>query len=158
VKVAVSDIDGILRGKYLHRDKFFSAVDSGFGFCDVVFGWDMHDQCYDNTQLTGWHHGFPDAMVRLDLATHRNVPWDGDVDFFLGNFVTPEGKPHPLCPRQTLKRVLARARRWASARWSAPSSSSSTSARRRTPGRRRRASRPRRSRPACSATRCCART
>ena len=109
IKVAVSDIDGILRGKYLHRDKFFSAVEGGFGFCDVVFGWDMHDQCYDNTQLTGWHHGFPDAMVRLDLATHRNVPWDGDVDFFLGNFVTADGKPHPLCPRQTLKRVLARA-------------------------------------------------
>jgi glutamine synthetase len=109
VKVAVSDIDGILRGKYMHRDKFFSAVEGGFGFCDVVFGWDMHDQCYDNTRLTGWQHGFPDALVRLDLSTHRNVPWDGDVDFFLGNFVTPEGKPHPLCPRQTLKRVLVRA-------------------------------------------------
>jgi glutamine synthetase len=109
VKVGVSDIDGILRGKYIHRDKFFSAVEGGFGFCDVVFGWDMHDQTYDNTQLTGWQHGFPDALVRLDLATHRNVPWDGDVDFFLGNFVTAEGKPHPLCPRQTLKRVLARA-------------------------------------------------
>ena len=49
VKVACSDIDGILRGKYLHRDKFFSAVESGFGFCDVVFGWDSGDQCYDNT-------------------------------------------------------------------------------------------------------------
>jgi glutamine synthetase len=109
VKVAVADIDGILRGKYLHRDKFFSAVEGGFGFCDVVLGWDLHDQCYDNTQLTGWHHGFPDAMVRLDLATHRKVPWDANVDFFLGNFVTAEGKPHPLCPRQVLKRVLARA-------------------------------------------------
>jgi glutamine synthetase len=73
VKVAVSDIDGILRGKYIHRDKFFSAVDSGFGFCDVLFGCDMHDQCYDNTRLTGWHHGFPDATVRIDLATHHNV-------------------------------------------------------------------------------------
>src|SRR6187455_2744674 len=109
VKVAVSDIDGILRGKYIHRDKFFSAVDGGFGFCDVVFGWDMHDQCYDNTQLTGWQHGFPDALARLDLSTHRNVPWDNGVDFFLGDFVTAEGKPHPACPRQTLKRVLARA-------------------------------------------------
>jgi len=109
VKVAVSDIDGILRGKYIHRDKFFSAIEGGFGFCDVVFGWDAHDQCYDNTQLTGWHHGFPDAMVRLDLGTHRNVPWDNNVPFFLGNFVTGEGKPHPLCPRQVLKRVLARA-------------------------------------------------
>src|ERR1700688_2220240 len=57
VKAAVSDIDGILRGKYLHKDKFFSAADGGFGFCDVVFGWDMNDQCYDNTTLTGWHQG-----------------------------------------------------------------------------------------------------
>jgi len=109
VKVAVSDIDGILRGKYIHRDKFFSAVDSGFGFCDVVFGWDSQDQCYDNTRLTGWQHGFPDAIARLDLNTYRTVPWDGNVPFFLGNFVTGDGKPHPLCPRQLLKRVLKRA-------------------------------------------------
>ena len=27
VKVGVFDIDGILRGKYLRRDKFFSALD-----------------------------------------------------------------------------------------------------------------------------------
>src|ERR1700687_2680323 len=107
VKVAVSDIDGVLRGKYIHTDKFFSAVESGFGFCDVVFGWDVGDQPYDNAYMTGWHHGFPDAMVRLDLATYRNVPWDGGVPFFLGNFVNADGTPHPLCPRQLLKRVLA---------------------------------------------------
>ena len=109
VKVAVTDIDGILRGKYLNRDKFLSAADSGFGFCDVVFGWDMTDACYDNTHLTGWQHGFPDALARLDLDTHRNVPWDAGIDFFLGDFVTADGGPHPVCPRQTLKRVLKRA-------------------------------------------------
>ena len=109
VKVAVTDIDGILRGKYLNRDKFLSAADSGFGFCDVVFGWDMTDACYDNTHLTGWQHGFPDALARLDLDTHRNVPWDAGIDFFLGDFVTADGSPHPVCPRQTLKRVLRRA-------------------------------------------------
>ena len=112
VKVAVSDIDGILRGKVLHKDKFVSAVEGGFGFCDVVYGWDMHDQCYDNTTVTGWHRGYPDAQVRLDLATHRNVPWDGGIDFFLGNFVrTVKGReePYPLDGRQVLKRVLARA-------------------------------------------------
>jgi glutamine synthetase len=109
VKVAVADIDGILRGKYIHRDKFFSAVEDGFGFCDVVFGWDSQDQCYDNAQLTGWQHGFPDALARIDLATYRTVPWDGGVPFFLGDFVAPDGGPHPACPRQLLKRVLARA-------------------------------------------------
>ncbi|MFO1306637.1 MAG: glutamine synthetase [Burkholderiales bacterium] len=112
VKVAVSDIDGILRGKYIHKDKFESAVDGGFGFCDVVFGWDSQDVCYDNTTLTGWHKGFPDAVARIDLGTHRNVPWDDGVPFFLGDFVTTvNGKEAPLsiCPRQLLKRVLARA-------------------------------------------------
>jgi glutamine synthetase len=109
VKVACSDIDGILRGKYLHRDKFFGAVEGGFGFCDVVFGWDSGDQCYDNTQVTGWQHGFPDALARLDLTTARHVPWDGDVPFFLGEFVNADGTPFAVCPRQTLKRVLRRA-------------------------------------------------
>lgn len=109
VKVAVSDIDGVLRGKVLHKDKFMSAADGGFGFCDVVLGWDMMDVCYDNTKLTGWQHGFPDAQVRLDLATMRTVPWDGGIPFFLGEFVTADGAPSPICPRQTLKRVLTRA-------------------------------------------------
>ncbi|WP_418318152.1 glutamine synthetase family protein [Piscinibacter sakaiensis] len=115
VKVAVSDIDGILRGKYLHRDKFLAAAEpypkGGFGFCDVVFGWDSGDQCYDNTQATGWQHGFPDALARLDLDTARHVPWDNNVPFFLGEFISPDGSAYPLCPRQTLKRVLARAER-----------------------------------------------
>ena len=53
VKVAVTDIDGVLRGKYLHKDKFLSAVDGGFGFCNVVFGWDMTDSVYDNAHVIG---------------------------------------------------------------------------------------------------------
>lgn len=119
IKIAVADIDGVLRGKYLSRAKFLSAAaaapQGGIGFCDVVFGWDVADQCYDNARLTGWHTGFPDALVRLDLATLRHVPWDDGVPFFLGEFVragrgpSPAEEPHPLCPRQVLKRVLRRA-------------------------------------------------
>ena len=109
VKVAVSDIDGILRGKFLHIDKFEGAAEGGFGFCDVVFGWDAHDVTYDNTNVTGWQHGYPDALARVDLDTFRRVPWDDDVPFFLGEFVDAQGAPFPVCPRQTLKRVLARA-------------------------------------------------
>ena len=71
VKVAVTDIDGVLRGKYLHKEKFLSAADSGFGFCNVVFGWDSADVCYDNSKYTGWHTGYPDALARIDPSTHR---------------------------------------------------------------------------------------
>ncbi len=109
IKVAVSDVDGILRGKYLNKDKFLSAAESGLGFCNVVFGWDMNDACYDNTTWTGWHTGFPDTMVELDLGSYRRVPWDDNVPFFLGDLVEATGEPSDVCPRQACKRVLARA-------------------------------------------------
>ena len=76
VKVAVSDIDGVLRGKYLHKDKFFSAAEGGFGFCDVVFGWDMMDVTYDNTTLTGWHKGFP-GRARAASTSAPTAPCPG---------------------------------------------------------------------------------
>jgi glutamine synthetase len=109
VKVAVTDIDGVLRGKYLHRDKFLSAAESSFGFCNVVFGGDSGDVCYDNATYTGWQSGYPDVQVKLDLKTFRRVPWDGGVPFFLGDFVDGVGAPLEICPRQLLKRVIARA-------------------------------------------------
>ena len=105
MKVAVTDIDGILRGKFLHPAKFHSVLEGGFGFCDVVLGWDMADTCYDNVSLTGWHSGYPDAHVRLDPTTFRRIPWNNDLPFVLGEFVLPDGKPHPVCPRQLLKSV-----------------------------------------------------
>jgi glutamine synthetase len=112
VKLAVSDVDGILRGKYLDKDKFLAAVEDGLGFCDVVLGWDCCDECYDNVAYTGWHTGYPDAQVRVDLSTHRRIPWENDVDFFLCEFVDKEKKDSPLeeCPRQLLKKVVTRIR------------------------------------------------
>jgi glutamine synthetase len=109
VKVAITDIDGVLRGKYLYKDKFLSALNTGFGFCNVIFGWDSSDICYDNGSYTGWHTGYPDASVRIDPNTYRRVPWDSQVPFFLGEFRTEEDLPLPICPRQVLRRVIARA-------------------------------------------------
>jgi len=74
VKVAITDIDGVLRGKYLHKDKFISILEGGFGFCDVVFGWDINDLSYEEMEFTGWHTGYPDAVAKLDLDTYRRVP------------------------------------------------------------------------------------
>jgi len=107
VKVAVTDIDGILRGKYMSRSKFLSALDHGFGFCDVVLGWDNQDQLYDNVKFTGWHTGYPDAPVRVIPESCRPLPFEDDGLFFLCEF-TPAAET--LCPRGILRRVLERAR------------------------------------------------
>ena len=108
VKVGLHDVDGILRGKYLHVDKFFSALDGGFGFCDVVLGWDSNDQLYDNVTYTGWHTAYPDAPARIVPESCRELPTEPGGLFFLCEFAD---KASDLCPRGTLKRVLERARR-----------------------------------------------
>src|ERR1700759_5133683 len=79
VKVGVFDNDGILRGKYLERGKFFAALEGELGFCDVVLGWDSNDQQYDNVKFTGWHTAFPDAPVRVLPATCRGLPLEGNL-------------------------------------------------------------------------------
>jgi len=109
VKIAYADIDGILRGKYIATDKFLSALKGNTTFCDVIFGWDSGDVCYDNVKYTGWHTGYPDASARLDTQTFRKIPWENDVPFFLGELLDPKGNPSEVCPRQLLKKVNAQA-------------------------------------------------
>lgn len=109
VKVGGFDVDGLLRGKYVSPEKFWSAVEKGFGFCDVIFGWDISDQLYDNAQVTGWQTGYPDALARIDASTFRVLPDAPDTANFLVDFYTQDGKPHPACPRNLLKAVRDRA-------------------------------------------------
>ncbi len=105
IKFAFADIDGVLRGKMIHPKKFIDGLESGYGFCDVVWGWDSSDTVYDNVKLTGWHTGYPDQMCRIDLSTLRNVPWDNDIPFFLADFSKADGNDLAPCGRSLLKRI-----------------------------------------------------
>jgi glutamine synthetase len=106
VKVGVFDADGILRGKYMAKDKFISSLDGGFGFCNVVLGWDSNDQLYDNVTVAGWHNGYKDTAVRLLPETTRLLPYENNTILVLSEFVEEyEG----VCPRGTLRKVLAKA-------------------------------------------------
>jgi glutamine synthetase len=109
VKVAITDIDGILRGKLISFEKFVSIVEKGFGFCNVVFGWDAGDVAYDNSAYTGWHSGYPDATAVIDLNTFREIIWEEDVPFFLADFRDAKGKDLSICPRSLLKKITGQA-------------------------------------------------
>jgi glutamine synthetase len=109
VKVGGFDIDGILRGKYISLDKFWSAVEKGFGFCDVIFGWDSSDELYDNAEVTGWHTGYPDVVAKVDPSTLRFYRYEPDTAHLLCDFYGNDGKIHPACPRNLLKRMITRA-------------------------------------------------
>ena len=107
VKLGLTDLDGVVRGKYVNLDKFTGLMQQGGGFCDCVFGWDLHDELYDESRYTGWHTGFPDARYRLLADTERWLAEEG-CPYFIGEFLGDGGGPHPLCPRTLLNRVLVR--------------------------------------------------
>lgn len=109
-KLGAFDVDGVFRGKYVSKEKLFSAAKGGLGFCDVIFGWDLADQLYDNAQVTGWHTGYPDAHAVVDLRTARVIPWEPDTAALIMDLVNPDGTPYEPSPRQLLHRIGRRAR------------------------------------------------
>ncbi|MEM1328545.1 MAG: glutamine synthetase family protein [Bacteroidota bacterium] len=105
IKIGVTDIDGILRGKYISQNKLKSAQEKGFGFCNVIFGWDSNDKVYDNSKVSGWQTGYPDAKATLDEQTRRTIPWDNNTPFLLADFEHANEDIAAVCPRTLIKRI-----------------------------------------------------
>lgn len=106
VKVGIFDIDGVMLGKYMSRSKFFSALEHGFAFCDVILGWDSKDKLYDNVHYTGWHTGYPDASVRIIPSSCRDIAFEDNQLVFMAEFTNGA---EAICPRAVLRRVLDKA-------------------------------------------------
>ena len=105
VKVAGVDVDGQLRGKLIAKKKFLSVAAEGFGFCSVVFGWDMHDQTYfKELKISNKDNGYRDILAVVDLSSFRRIPWEDNVPFFLVSYNDPDtGGRLSACPRSLLK-------------------------------------------------------
>lgn len=108
VKLAGVDIDGQLRGKLISKKKFLSVSKEGFGFCSVIFGWDMHDQTYfRELKISNAENGYHDLIAKIDLNSYRRIPWEDDVPFFLVTFFDPDTDlPISACPRGLLKTAV----------------------------------------------------
>ncbi|KAJ4365394.1 hypothetical protein N0V95_000443 [Ascochyta clinopodiicola] len=108
VKVAGIDVDGMLRGKLMAKKKFLSIASDGFGFCSVVFGWDMHDQTYfRELGVSNKENGYRDLIAIPDLSSFRRIPWENNVPFFLVSFHDPDTHDSLYaCPRSLLKRTV----------------------------------------------------
>ena len=108
VKLAGVDVDGMLRGKLISKKKFLSIAKEGFGFCSVIFGWDMHDQTYiRELKISNAQNGYHDLLAIPDLSSFRRIPWEDNVPFFLVDFLDPDTKkPVCACPRGLIKTQL----------------------------------------------------
>ncbi|MCJ1248201.1 hypothetical protein MMC30_005418 [Trapelia coarctata] len=108
VKLAGFDVDGIPRGKLISKKKFLSVAKDGFGFCSVIFGWDMHDQTYfKELKISNEQNGYRDIIAIPDLSSFRRIPWEDDVPFFLVSFFEPDTKEPVIAdPRGLLKTAV----------------------------------------------------
>ena len=111
IKLAGVDIDGILRGKLVSKKKFLSVAKDGFGFCSVLFGWDMHDMTYvRELKISNAENGYKDLLAKIDLSSYRRIPWEDNVPFFLVSFFDADtGNTVSACPRSLLRNTVAKA-------------------------------------------------
>ncbi|WP_353573349.1 glutamine synthetase family protein [Candidatus Albibeggiatoa sp. nov. BB20] len=107
VWLVVTDIDGRALSKLIHRDKFLSALESdGISYSSGIFAIDIAGSMYTNTQICGWHKGFPNTYAQIDLDTFRQIPWNDDIPFFLADLSQQTNDLSQVCPRSLLKRII----------------------------------------------------
>ncbi len=110
VRIGVTDIDGVLRGKYLSADKFWSGLEGGLSICDCVLGWDVNDTLYDDQGAgasSGWQRGFPDVPLRI-VTESAAVHVDDNGLAVLSAQCEFDGDARKLCPRSRLSEIIAR--------------------------------------------------
>jgi glutamine synthetase len=111
VKVGGADLEGVYRGKRMVANQFLAAVrDHGVAHCDCLFGWDIAEELIPGLRFTGWQTGFPDLVMRPDLATFALVPWEERSASVICDFAIEAGEPAFLAPRTVLQRTIARVR------------------------------------------------
>lgn len=111
IKLAGVDIDGILRGKVVSKKKFLSVAKDGFGFCSVLFGWDVHDLVYfREMKISNAETGYRDLLAKIDLGSYRRIPWEHNIPFFLVSFFDADTEEAiSACPRSLLRNTVSKA-------------------------------------------------
>jgi glutamine synthetase len=105
VQLEVPDLDGGLRAKLVSAAKAASPL--GAAMCTIMFGLTQADDVYESPASSAGN-GYPDLVMRPDLATLRPLPWCEATAAVLCDLFAPDGTPFPLAPRTVLRAVTDR--------------------------------------------------
>lgn len=109
VTIALADTNGALRGKLVSRNRFLSALKSGTGAAPAFLALDVTDEVLGMPGIIDENTNFHDAVLEVDPDSGRAIPWEAPHRnlLYLADFT---GAASAFCPRNTLKRVLAKGR------------------------------------------------
>jgi glutamine synthetase len=105
VQLEVPDLDGGLRAKLVSVPKALSA--SGAAMCTIMFGLTQADDVY-SSPVSSAENGYPDLVMRPDMATLRQLPWCEATVAVLCDLHGPDGALFPVAPRTVLRAVADR--------------------------------------------------
>jgi glutamine synthetase len=105
VQLEVPDLDGGLRAKLVSAAKALSPA--GAAMCTIMFGLTQADDVYESPASSS-DNGFPDLVMRPDLATARPLPWSDGTAAVLCDLYGPDGALYPVAPRTVLRTAAGR--------------------------------------------------
>jgi glutamine synthetase len=105
VQLEVPDLDGGLRAKLVSAPKALSPA--GAAMCTIMFGLTLADDVYDSPASSP-ANGYPDLLMRPDMATLRPLPWCEATAAVLCDLFGADGARYPIAPRTVLQAVTGR--------------------------------------------------
>ncbi len=99
IRVLFADLHGIARGKDVPISQFDHVIEHGLAFCAAVMGTDLR-----HTPVVGGEEGYPDMLVRPDLATMLSLPWEPGVASCLADIEPPFPDPRGAV-KQAVRRL-----------------------------------------------------
>jgi glutamine synthetase len=109
VVLAFTDMQGRLQGKRLSAEFFLDEVAENFSEgCNYLLAVDVDMNTVDGYAMSSWATGYGDFVLRPDLGTLRQLPWQPGTALVLADLTWLDGAPVVASPRQILRRQLAR--------------------------------------------------
>ncbi len=108
-KLVCCDIDGILKGKLVKKEKmekFDKSKKTNYPFCSAIFSWDCMDLPYENennkVKITGEHTGVHDLFGQIHNS-QKSLSWNNDIPIYFLDFPNAE-----VCPRSLLRKIISK--------------------------------------------------
>ncbi len=108
IKIAYTDINGILRGQYISIKNFFFIMKKGLDISDNIFNLDYENKTYPMQINLEFQKKFRAGYLNIDLSSSRILPLEKNTMLFLCDFEKNKNCEE-LCPRSVLKKTIQEA-------------------------------------------------
>ena len=108
VRLVITDLGGMPRGKRVPVDKFLSGCEHGIAFSKALYSLTLNSEFVPELPSVGYSTGFQDMVAWPDLETLTALPWDEGSAWVICEPREQDGGEVSFDPRTLLKRQITR--------------------------------------------------